>query len=123
MKSGADIAKFLMQLQVQFKICHWQTMSYAQHQAFGMVYDTLDGLTDEFMEVFMGKYGRFDLMEGCSLPITNYDQDGLEPFLDSAIISLNNLSGLLSENDSDLLNIRDEMLAGINKLKYLLTLK
>ncbi len=123
MKSGADIAKFLLQLQAQFKICHWQTNSYAQHNAFGMIYESLDDLTDQFMEVFMGKYGRFNLMEGCSLPITNFEESGLEPFLDSAITSLNNLSGLMSENDTDLLNIRDEMLASINKLKYLLTLK
>jgi hypothetical protein len=32
-------------------------------------------------------------------------------------------SELSSDNDTDLLNIRDEMLAKINKLAYLLTLE
>jgi hypothetical protein len=43
--------------------------------------------------------------------------DGICEFL------LSMTEGLDSKVDTDLLNIRDEMLLSINKLKYLLTLK
>ena len=45
-------------------------------------------------------------------------------FIDETIAFLLSLSNMLSpSNDTDLLNIRDEMLGEFNKLKYLLTLK
>ena len=50
------ITNFLS-IQSQLKVLHWQTKSYAEHKAFGKLYDALDGLFDTFIEVYMGKYG------------------------------------------------------------------
>jgi hypothetical protein len=48
----------------------------------------------------------------------------LQDFIDSAVEFLISLSNEYStEIDTDLLNIRDEMLGQFNKLKYLLTLE
>ena len=47
----------LLTLLNQLKIYHWKTKSYAQHNAFGDVYETLDELIDTYVEVFIGKYG------------------------------------------------------------------
>jgi hypothetical protein len=42
---------------------HWQTKGYARHMAFGNIYDTLDGLIDQYVEISMGKFGRFSIDE------------------------------------------------------------
>ena len=52
----------LLQIQNQLKIFHWQTKSYARHNAFGSTYDEMSDLIDSFVETHMGKYGRFSLV-------------------------------------------------------------
>ena len=111
-------------LQEQFRILHWQTKSYARHNAFGSIYSDLDGLIDEFMEVYMGKYGRVEFEGDGTITLQNSSSLDLNNFVKENIDYLKSLSTELNEsNDSDLLNIRDEMMAKINKLRYLLTLK
>ena len=114
------IVQFLLETQIQFRICHWQTKSYARHMAFGGIYTTLDGLTDTFIETAMGKYGRFELTEGeKSIQIENLSELDLTSFIKIVKSTLSEFEG----EDTDLLNIRDEMLSEINKLTYLLTLE
>jgi len=111
-----------LRIQNQLRIFHWQSESYAQHKAFGKAYEQLDGHIDKFIEVYMGKYGKSRAKIAYNIELENLD-DQYSTTLDSYIeylISLNNeLDGVM---DSDLLNIRDEMLTVLNRLKYLLTL-
>ena len=105
----------------QLKYYHWQTDSYSKHKALGKAYDTLNGLVDDFVEILLGKYGK-ELS-----PISINIKTELELDYNSAIEEISNylsyeLSNILYEKDTDLLNIRDEMLATVNKTKYLLTL-
>ena len=110
-------------MQIQFRICHWQTKKDAQHRAFGFIYEGLDDKIDMFVEVCMGKHERFSFDGGStSLEIFNLDDMEVNQFVESCIafmVSLNEAYD--SKMDSDLLNIRDEMLGDLNKLKYLLT--
>lgn len=112
-------------IQSQFKVFHWQTQSYAKHIAYGGIYDTLSDLSDEFMETYMGKYGRVALEgEADSILLGNIGEVNIEEFLETIVEFLLSLNHKLDSNkDSDLLNLRDEMLGAINKLRYLLTLK
>ena len=113
----------LLTLQNQVKIHHWQTKSYAEHQALGGAYDALTEQIDEFIEVFMGKYGRIESRDGFKIELSNYNDLATVDFVDKYINYLvNELPKGLEESDTDLFNIRDEMLAQLNKLKYLLTL-
>lgn len=108
----------------QLHVYHWQTDSYAAHQAFGQAYDALDGLMDQFVEVFMGKYGKVASKDGFNVNLSNITDKKPVEFIDTIIDFLTNeLPKSLKENDTDLLNIRDEMIAELNKLKYLLTLE
>jgi hypothetical protein len=116
--------QFLLETQVQFKICHWQTKAYARHMAFGSIYDALDGLIDKFVESFMGKYGRFEFSgEQKSIEIQNLDELDLNSFIKIVKDTLLDFDNALEEKDQDLINIRDEMLFEVNKLMYLLTLE
>jgi hypothetical protein len=112
-------------LQCQFKILHWQTKGYARHIAFGNTYDTLDGLIDQYVEISMGKVGRFSIDESNrTIEIFNLQDIDIVKFLQKIKEFLIGLKSELSpENDTDLLNLRDEMLGEVNKLAYLLTLE
>ena len=113
----------LLTLHNQLKIHHWQTKSYAEHQALGGSYDEFSDLIDEFIEVFMGKYGRIESRDGFKIELSNYKDLTPVDFCDKYIDYLvNELPKGLESADTDLLNIRDEMLGQLNKLKYLLTL-
>lgn len=126
MNKNLDInINFFFKTQLQLKVLHWQTKGYARHKAFGDTYSDLDDLIDEFVEVCMGKHGRFVLQEQSkTIMIENLTDINIVEFIQSTKSGLIGLSSDLSaENDTDLLNIRDEMLAKINKLAYLLTLE
>jgi len=106
----------------QIKIFHWQTTSYAQHKAFDKSYDNLSDLVDEFVEVFMGKYGRTKAATHYTIELENYSNDYLAA-IDEYISYLIDLTEEVDlGTDTDLLNIRDSMLSELNRLKYLLTL-
>jgi len=112
-------------LQQQFKVLHWQTKSYARHKAYDDIYSNLGELIDDFVEIYMGKYGRVEFSSGeGSITLKNTSTLQLNNFLKENIEWLKSLNSKLKpENDSDLLNLRDEMMGEINKLRYLLTLK
>jgi DNA-binding ferritin-like protein len=112
----------LLRIQNQLRIFHWQTESYAQHKAFGKTYEALDELIDTFVETYIGKYGKVKAKLTYNLELDNLSEEYLTYIDDyiSYLLSLNN--ELDSTKDSDLLNIRDEMLTSLNRLKYLLSL-
>ena len=119
-----EIILKLVQVQVQFKFMHWQTTGDAKHRAYGDIYDTLGDLIDSFTESMMGKYGRPEFESEFSLMFQDLKSLNLQNFMDGITDFLVSITEMLDPKyDTDLLNLRDEMLAAINKLKYLLTLK
>jgi DNA-binding ferritin-like protein len=112
----------LIKIQQQLRIFHWQSETYAQHKAFGEAYEELDELIDSFIETFMGKKGRVKAKVTYNIELDNLSDNYLV-YIDDYIAFLNNLTNELAPEDTDLLNIRDEMLQVLNTLKYLLTLK
>jgi len=119
-----EIIVNLLAAQNQMKIFHWQTDSYAQHKAFGKVYDNLSDLIDNFVEVCMGKHGRPDFGGEFNIPLFDFNSISVDEYVTSVIEFLISLSAVYQpEIDSDILNIRDEILAEFDRLKYLLTLK
>jgi hypothetical protein len=119
---GDMILTALMSAHNQFKIFHWQTKSYAQHEAFGKIYESLGENMDEFIETYMGRYQRIFASKGkFVLNLDNYSGNYLS-FVDAFIKFLQDeLPTCLGPKDTDLLNIRDEILGNVNQLKYLLT--
>jgi DNA-binding ferritin-like protein len=115
----------LLTLVNQLKIYHWQTTSYAQHKAFGNIYDTLSNLIDEYVEIFMGKYGIIKTDSQFEISLQNLDKSNYIDFINKncEFLISDFVKNLDEKKDTDLLNLRDEMLAQLNKLKYLLTLK
>ena len=107
------------------KLYHWKTDSYAQHVATDELYLKLNKHIDKFMEVFLGKEeGRLQKLDKkiqLSHPKTVEDmKTHLYQYRDY-LIDMN--KALDSEKDTDLLNVRDEILADINQVLYLFTFK
>jgi hypothetical protein len=120
----ATKVKFLLEVQVQFKINHWQTKEFSRHNAFGGIYDALGDLIDRFVEESMGKYGRFVLDdESKTINLQNLAELDLKGMLKTTKDALIQFTEEFEPTDTNLMNIRDEILGEVNKLQYLLTLE
>lgn len=121
--SGKDV-QFFFTMREQIKLFHWQTHSYPRHKATDAVIEALDTSIDKYVEVFMGKYGRMKMTGStATIHVKNLSETSIIKFIKTCIAYLNkDLVQRLSKDDSDLVNIRDEMLAELNQLLYLFTL-
>jgi DNA-binding ferritin-like protein len=115
----AALVTKLIYLQNQFKIFHWQTFSYAQHQAFGNLYDALSESIDEFVETYQGVYGRLSFY-GEIFALSDLNYSSFSAILTEQASILKTYEQYFS--NTDLLNIRDEILGTLNRTAYLLTL-
>jgi hypothetical protein len=72
----------------------------------------------------MGKHGRPEYLGGLTLEFEDLSEMSLQQFIDETVDFLISFDQIFDEvTDSDLLNVRDEMLQLINKGKYLFTLE
>jgi hypothetical protein len=119
-----EITLKLIQIQTQFKFLHWQTFGDAKHKSYGEIYDSLGDNIDKFVETMMGKQGRVEFEPEFSIMFQDIKNLSVQNFLDGITEFLVGMTEQLDKRyDTDLLNIRDEMLGDINQLKYRLTLK
>jgi hypothetical protein len=119
-----EIILKLVQIQNQFRFLHWQTFGDAKHRAYGELYDSIGDHIDTFTEAMMGKYGRPDFESEFVIAFQDIQSINIQNFIDGIVEFLVSMTESLdTKYDTDLLNIRDEILGSINKLKYLLTLK
>jgi len=122
------IPKFLG-LQNQIRVLHWQTKSYAEHKALGKCYEALDPLIDQFVEVYFGAHDRHTAVASSGesrapLELADYGDITPQELIEDGIAFVKTeVEKYLEDDDTDLLNIRDEMLGVLNQTKYLLTLK
>jgi len=120
------ILKFIQMLNI-IKIYHWKTLSYPQHKATDELYESFNGRMDEFVETMLGKTGkRFNLSSVKHIPFYDYTnvvkfKQCIETFK-QYLVNMSNAAYFKNPGNSDLLNIRDEILGDLNKFTYLLTL-
>jgi hypothetical protein len=123
----ARLISFFFTLQTNLKLYHWQTLCHARHVAADKAVEKIQEHADHFMEVFIGKYGR-------PKHDPKFAKISLEPLTDDTVIPYlkevdlfisKEICGkiLKSPQDSDLINICDEIRAVINQTLYLFTLK
>lgn len=134
-KSSSSIKNFSKEITVVFlemllmvKLFHWKTHSYATHKATDELYSKLNDDIDKFIEVLLGKTGsRIDLMGHKNISLIDLNsQDQLKSRIESLknyLVGLTHNKGLSSMTNTDLLNIRDEILGDLNQFLYLLTFK
>jgi hypothetical protein len=119
-----EITLKLVQIQLQFKFLHWQTFGDAKHKAYGEIYDSMGDNIDRLVESMMGKSGRIQFDSEFSILFQDISALSVQNFMDGITEFLVGMTEQLDPKyDSDLLNIRDEILGDINQTKYRLTLK
>ena len=122
---SADHIHFFLQLRDQIKLYHWQTRVYARHIATDKIIESLDKSIDSFVEIYIGKYGRPKITgKNAAIVLHNLTEAGAVRLVGAAIKHLGGpLTKSLKPVDTDLLNIRDEIIGDLNQLLYLFTLK
>ena len=119
----AEIVSFFMEMLTTIKLYHWKTHSYSQHKATDNLYESLQEHIDKFVEVMLGKGGsRVNMVQKC-LHIFDFrrSSDFKSQLLEYREFLLRMNQFLDKTRDSDLLNIRDEILADVNQFLYLWT--
>jgi hypothetical protein len=123
-----EITVIFFEMLLMVKLFHWKTHSYATHKATDELYSKLNEHMDRFIEVLLGKSGsRIDLMSQKSIRLIDLaSPDSLKREVDGFkgyLVGLDDNKALKSMSNSDLYNIRDEILGDLNQFLYLLTFK
>jgi hypothetical protein len=113
----------LLQIHNQIRILHWQTSSYAEHKALGNLYKDMDDLIDNFVEARSGQYGISKAKNNFSISMENIEKCNPKKCLEEGISVIKQIYKSISEEDTELKNILDEMIAAMRKTRYLLELK
>ena len=103
------------------KLYHWNTYSYAKHHATDELYKSLNEHIDKFVEIMMWKDER--RIPEFSKKIENAPKTSFKARIHEYrefLIGMNKT--LDKDRDTDLLNVRDEILGDINQFLYLMTL-
>ena len=113
---------------LMIKLYHWKTYSYATHKATDELYTSLNENMDKFIEVLLGKtHSRLDLLKHKNIHLTDLTNSReLVNQIKSFKTELDNLDKnqfMKSMENTDLLNIRDEIVGNLNQFLYLLTFK
>lgn len=121
------ILTFLQTLNM-IKLYHWKTYSYATHKATDELYSKLNDHMDSFVEIMLGKNGdRVNLTRVKSISLKDYTSvsDFKREILKfrEFLISLTTNKTMENLANTDLYNVRDEILGDINQFLYLLTFK
>jgi hypothetical protein len=120
-----EITTALFSHLIMIKMLHFQSSKYGAHKALDEYYDSFNEKMDRFLEVLQGERGRISLMENTinvSVELaTDTDVfDKLDMFKYNVLLELVNSN---YSNNLGLISIRDEMIADVDQLKYLLTFK
>ena len=119
----SHIVKIFIEMLNIIKLYHWKTHSYAEHKATDDLYDKLNSHIDEFVEVLLGKdqsrvkmvERRIDLVDARDTKEVKTRIHEYREFLADMNIYFD------VKRDSDLLSIRDDILADLNQFLYLLS--
>ena len=113
-----------MEMLNTIKLYHWNTRSFSQHKATDELHERISGHVDKFVEVLLGKKADRIKNINSKIPIINAKttytfRDQIYQYREYLI----HMDKCLDKTrDTDLLNIRDEILGDINQFLYLLTL-
>jgi DNA-binding ferritin-like protein len=124
-KKKSHIVRVFLEMLNTVKLYHWKTHSFAQHKATDELYERLNGNVDKFVETLLGKdESRIKMVEKrCEL----LDFSGTSDFKERVyeyrdfLVDMNRYFD--AKRDTDLLNIRDEILGDINQFLYLMTFR
>jgi len=123
-----EITLVFLEMLMMVKLYHWKTHSYATHKATDELYSKLNDNIDHFIEVLLGKSGqRTNLMSHKTMRLADLSSpESLKREINAFkgyLVSLNSNKAMQQMSNTDLYNIRDEILGNLNQFLYLLSFK
>ena len=122
-----EITITFLEMLMMIKLFHWKTFDFSAHKASDELYSNLNTNIDKFIEVLLGKTSlRIDLLRSKTLKLV--DVSNTEELKENItifknyLVNLNNNKFMKIMENTDLYNIRDEILSDLNQFLYLLTL-
>jgi DNA-binding ferritin-like protein len=123
-KRQSEVVAFFMEMLTTIKLYHWKTRSFAQHKATDELHERVEEHVDKFVEVMLGKKkdDRVKMIQKC-LRIFDFSKksDFRDQLIEYREFLIRMSQFLDKERDTDLLNIRDEIVGDINQFLYLLS--
>jgi hypothetical protein len=118
----SNYVKLLLQFRTNIKLYHWQTESFSYHKISDELLGSIDDLSDKFVEAVCGVYGIRPVMSGQSILIKNIIQvNEIIEEIKLVKLELKKPTDILT--NSEIANIRDELLGSMDKALYLLSFK
>ena len=114
------LVKLFFNIMIINKLYHWNTDYYSRHKATDNFNDKFTELTDKFVETYIGRYKVKIDIGSIKLEKSYITDDGIIQLFNDSKYYLQKLDSI---KDTDLLNIRDEILGEINQTLYLFSLK
>lgn len=127
MADTTNLAAILLNWRTNVKFYHWNTISYARHVATDNFVGTLDTAIDSIIEKYIARYGRptgetaQHKVRPLSVDILN-DQNAPAAMKAFASWLQKEFPKYVSQADTDLINLRDDLLGHTENLIYLMTL-
>jgi len=119
------ITHSFLNFQVALKIYHWQTLSYPRHIASDGLFQKISLNIDKFVEILQGSRNeRIKFNNNEVIRLRNFsEKNGLDLLYGFKDWLENELSKYLNiEKETDLINLRDEMIGDLNQTLYLFSL-
>ena len=108
----------------QAHIFHWQTDSFAQHEAFGKFYDGFLENVDLLVELIMGIKERPIFGNNATITLKDYSEGAVvEFFMHLYSVLTNEIQIVVDPMHEEVYDHARLIISQIDKLKYLLTLK
>lgn len=115
MNDASEFLLVLLHSATNTHLLHWQSKSYAEHQALGKFYEEIPDLVDQLAEAMMGEYdttSEFPQMYMAPAATAKEELEGLSEYVDQARQTM--------PQDSEIQNIIDEIDQLIDSTLYLL---
>jgi len=104
------------------KVYHWQTKMHSRHVSADKFLEKAEEIIDQIIEAYQGKYGTISLNnKNKDVKLDNISNGDIEKYLITVREFLvKDYDRLINKNtNTDLLNLRDELLSSINITLYL----
>jgi hypothetical protein len=130
----------IFQINSTLRLSHWTTKSGTNHKSLDKFLDKFIEYSDEFIEIWQGKYGSLNLKNNKkSVYVYTLGKDDIDNYLLIVLrflqggdsnsksnkykISNNSVMNVLNRNkDTDLIRLKDKLIGEVNHLRYRLTL-
>lgn len=123
--NGDDFGNFALKLLAardQAQVFHWQTESFAQHEAFGKFYEEFLENVDDLVESMMGIKERPNFGDA-TISVKNYSEGAIAEFFETLYEVINaEIKLVIDPMHEEIYDLSRVITAQIDKLKYLLSL-